>query len=155
VQVLAVVLLACFGTPPANEKLPVKIDYSERGVQPPPTLGSPQDPTPEKPAEKRTEAPASPGEAYVIVCDSNPSRVIVLDSQGKWISGVRTVEIKFEITQPATLQCLVYEGSIKPTKPPIKTWKLAQLKSVPTAEFQKMIDELQENPDGIRSMLKK
>jgi hypothetical protein len=26
---------------------------------------------------------------------------------------------------------------------------------VPTAEFQKMIDELQENPDGIRSMLKK
>jgi hypothetical protein len=157
VRILTAIITACFlGNPPEDAR--PKIDYSRSGVQPPPAIAAPQDPTPEKPAEKPIEKSTNrtvTNDAFVIACDSNPSQVIVLDAQGKWISGVRNVEIKFDIGQPASLQCQVYEGSLKPTKPLIRSWKLTQIKTVNSVEFQQMIDELQHNPDGIKSLLRK
>jgi len=93
--------------------------------------------------------------AFVIVCDSQPSKMLVLDSTGKWMSTVKSVDVKVEIGQPATITCTLYEGYLKPTKPQVRTWQLAQMKTVTATEFQQMVDAIQSNPDAIKDMLKK
>lgn len=95
------------------------------------------------------------GSVFLIACDSQPNKVLVLDSTGKWLSAVKSVEIKFEIGQPVVITCTLYEGYLKPTKPQVKSWQLAQMKTVAPTEFQQMVDSVQSNPDAIKDMLKK
>ncbi len=92
---------------------------------------------------------------FVIVCDSAPNKILVLAQDGKWMPSVRSIDIKVAIGEPATITCTMYEGSIKPTTPKVKVWQLSQMKTVPNADFQQMVDDLQTNPDAIRAMLKK
>jgi hypothetical protein len=89
---------------------------------------------------------------FVIVCDAKPGRWLVLDSTGKWISAVQIVDlgpISIGDTTPK-ITCTMWSGPIKPNNPIIKTWNLAQLKSVTEPEFQEMLDSLQADPDAIR-----
>ncbi len=91
----------------------------------------------------------------MVACDSDPNKVILLDQNGRWLSTVKSVEMKFDIGQPITVTCMMYEGVIKPSKPQIKSWQLVQLKTVPVAEFNQMLDTLQSDAEAIKSMLSK
>jgi hypothetical protein len=97
----------------------------------------------------------SAGGVFAIVCDSQPGKMLVLDSSGKWLSSVKSVEMRLEPGQPALVTCVMYEGTLKPSKPQIKSWTLSQIKSVSAAEFQQMVDAVQSNPEAIKEMLKK
>lgn len=94
------------------------------------------------------------GSVFLIVCDAKPGQVIVLDQNGKWISSVKGVEIKFDVGKSPTITCVIYEGLFRPSNPQTKTWVLAQMKTVASSEFQKMVDSLQTDPEAIKSMLK-
>lgn len=88
---------------------------------------------------------------FIIVCDAKPGQILVLDSTGTWLSTVRDAKIEFIIGENTPkVTCTMWSGPLKPTKPDVKSWDLAQLKSVTDAEFQKMVDSLQVDPEAIR-----
>jgi hypothetical protein len=89
--------------------------------------------------------------AFLVVCDTSPSKIIVLDDTGKWLHRVRETEIKIDTN--ATMKCIMYEGHYRPSNPEIKTWRLAQIKTVTEAEFQSMINNLQNDPDAVRKQM--
>lgn len=95
--------------------------------------------------------PVANDSVFIIVCDAQPSQVLVLDSNGKWLSSVRTIEMTLVIgdTSPK-VKGTMWSGPIKPKTPIVKTWTLAQLKSVTEEEFTEMVDSLQGDPDAIR-----
>ncbi len=113
---------------------------------------------PTAPADVKTDVgddtQKSSGNAFVIACDAKPGQVLVLDTSGKWLSGVKEIDIKFEIGKEASITCTIYEGVLRPSRPITKTWILAQMKTVSSTEFQKMVDLLQKDPDAIKSLLK-
>lgn len=115
--------LAAFGQPPATT--------------PPVTV---------KKEETKTES------VFVVVCDGKPGQMVVLDSNGKWIPNVKNIEIKLEVGQPATITCVIYEGVLKPSNPPVKTWSLSQMKTMSNSEFQKLVDSLQTDPSAIKTI---
>jgi hypothetical protein len=106
------------------------------------------------PKKDESQPKTDPASAFLIVCDAQPARVILLDANGKWVPTVKSVEIKFDLGGVNTITCVLYEGPLKPTAPIIKTWVLSQMKSVTAVEFQKMIDSLQSSPEAIKTSLK-
>lgn len=80
---------------------------------------------------------------FVIVTDSKPDQIIVLDDKGKWISNVREVRLAMNLGSPAQCTCTMWDGFFRPTTPLEQKWPLKQLKSVTATEFQGMIDKLQ------------
>lgn len=123
--------------------------FGQDGIVTASTTGSQQQPIP------RLDDQAS-GSILVIVCDSNPEKWLVLDSDGKWIHSVRSIELKLEIgkSTPKAI-CTMWSGPIKPTNPEVKTWDLSQFKSVGAAEFDQMVDSVQGDPEAIKKRLSK
>jgi len=91
--------------------------------------------------------------AFVIVCDSRPNQIIVLDAQGKWIPTVQSATIKVEIGHSPQITCVMWSGLFKPTNPETKVWTLAQMKSVTAQQFQQYVDQLQTDPSAIARSL--
>lgn len=100
------------------------------------------------------ESPPADGNVFVVLCDARPGQLLVINSEGKWLAGVRSVEIKSEVGKDATISCQMWDGPIRPSRPQVKTWTLAQVKTIPQTEFQRLVDSLQTDPDAIRSFLK-
>lgn len=88
--------------------------------------------------------------AFLIVCDSDPSQILVLDSTGKWLPDVKEAEVVVKLGRPAQLKCILWAGNIKPSKPAILSWDLAQIQSASLEEFQGMVDGLQSDPTFIK-----
>lgn len=93
--------------------------------------------------------------ALMIVCDAEPSKFILLDSEGKWISSVREAKLNYTLQSPPTVDCVMYEGSFKPKNPKTKTWTIVELKSVSSEDFFGYIDALQDDPLAIKKMATK
>ena len=91
-------------------------------------------------------------QVFVMVCDSAPHKLIILDESGKWMHRVKEADIRID-NGNSTVRCMLYEGSFKPTSPEVKTWRLAQLKSITEAEFQSHIDNLQTDPDAVKKAM--
>lgn len=87
--------------------------------------------------------------AFVIICDSKPNQIIVLDSTGEWLPTVRQAYIAIEIGKPSTIVCSMWSGQFKPTNIASKTWSLSQIKTVSVTQFQIYIDKLQIDPLAI------
>lgn len=94
-----------------------------------------------------------PESVFLIVCDANPDKIIVLNGQGKWIPTVKEAMIKFQTGIKPKITCMMYSGFYKPTNPEVKVWQIAQLKSVTPVEFQQMIDSLQKDPESIKKAI--
>lgn len=90
--------------------------------------------------------------AFLIICDTAPHKIIVLDDTGKWMHRVRETEIKID-SNSTLMKCVMFEGHYRPSSPESKNWKLAQIKTVSETEFQTMINELQSDPDVVRKKL--
>ena len=93
--------------------------------------------------------------ALMIVCDAEPSKFILLDSEGKWLSSVREAKLNYTLQAPPTIECTMYEGAFKPKNPKMKTWSITEIKSVSSEDFYGYIDALQEDPFAIKKMLTK
>lgn len=95
------------------------------------------------------------GSAFLIVCDAQPNKVLVLDSNGKWIPNVKGIELKLDIgAGSVVVSCTIYDGIVKPSKPQIRIFTVTQMKTTNAVEFQQLIDDLQSNPDAIKNFLK-
>lgn len=92
---------------------------------------------------------------FIIACDVEPKKIIILDNTGKWLNDVKSVNVIFAGGVPPIVTCTIYRGFVRPTRPEIKTWKLAQFKSVNTEDFQSMIDGLQTDPNAVTKILDK
>lgn len=124
-------------------------------AQLPQTQAQAEKKNPAKPAAVDVELLEPTSKAFIVTCDSQPSKTIVLDSDGKWISNVKSVEVKFDIGgSGGIITCVMYDGLIRPTKPTVKSWILGQMKTVPAAEFQQLIDNLQVDPEAVKAFLK-
>lgn len=128
-----------------------QIDFGQRFAVPPTVseeVGKPAAPT-------VVAAPVTG--VYVVTDETNPGKIIVLDTNGKWLPTVR--EIRQETTlitgQNPTVVCVMYEGTYRPTQPSVKTWQLMQSKTVTSHEFQRLVDDLQTNPDALKSTIKR
>lgn len=82
-------------------------------------------------------------QAFLIICDTDPGKFIVLDDAGLWLPDVKSADVIINIGNPATIRCTMYAGLIKPTNPLVRSFMLVQIQSVPLTDFQKMIDGLQ------------
>ena len=98
--------------------------------------------------ESKPEEPKAPTIKYVymIFCENQPDKVILLDNTGKWIPDVKSVSISLEIGKPAKCIATIWKGFYKPSNPETKVWELKQAKSVDSDTFQQYIDKLQSNP---------
>jgi hypothetical protein len=97
-----------------------------------------------------TPVNATTNTAFVILCDENPSQIIVLDSNGAWMPGVRTAAISVEIGKPvAKIVCTLWDGPFRPTNPQTMNLQLSQIKSVSVDEFQDYVDKLQNDPMAV------
>ncbi len=125
-------------------------------VDPPAAKTKAKPPAPTNPdtGSDNDQTPKASGNVFVIVCDAKPGQMIVLDGDGKWVPSVKGIEIKFDVGQSPTLTCTIYEGQFKPSRPQMKSWTISQMKTVSNAEFQRMVDSLQTDPEAIKSMLK-
>lgn len=106
-------------------------------------------------AQTKTAAPSVPAvgataSAYLIICDSDPEKIIVLDESGKWLPTVKSADIQFAVGQKPKITCILYSGAFKPTNPTTKTSLLSEVKTVTATEFQGMIDSLQVDPSALR-----
>lgn len=108
-----------------------------------------QDPAP------TAQQPQANNNVLLIVCDAEPSKFILLDSDGKWLANVREAKINYSLLAQPTIDCVMYEGPFKPTKPKTKTWNIVELKSVSSEEFYNYVDSLQDDPSAIKKMLSK
>ncbi len=129
-------------------------EFVEEKPQVPTPVIVKQDPLTQILPNEESPKPETLPSAFVIVCDSAPGKVIVLDKDGKWISTTKAVDVRFIIGHEATISVVIYEGIVKPSKPEIRVWHLAQLKSVSALEFQKMVDNLQTDPTAIGATIK-
>lgn len=118
------------------------------------------DPTPEKPVTQVNPTIASSvnpdvasgnNHGFLIVCNNNPQKFIVLDNDGNWTPDVREAVIKLKIADDASMECVSFVGLIEPSNPKRVSWHLLEMKSVSDEEFQQMIDGLQAD----RGFLKK
>lgn len=99
--------------------------------------------------------PQANNNVLLIVCDAEPSKFILLDSDGKWLSSVREAKINYTLLAQPTIDCVMYDGPFKPSKPKTKTWNIIELKSVSSEEFYGYVDSLQDDPLAIKKMLSK
>jgi len=98
----------------------------------------------------RLDGAPTPDSVFIVVCDANPSQILILDEDGKWIDTIRSIELSFVMGQRPNVKCTMWSGPFKPTVPDVKVWNLAQLKSVSEDEFQQMVDSLQTDPEAVR-----
>lgn len=113
---------------------------------------------PPKPKETKPEIKApTTQKIHKIVCDENPNRIIVVDEHGKWMATVRetTTITTANPDSPVMVTCVMYEGLIKPSQPLTKTWRLASEKSLSAAEFQQLIDALQNDQEAVKKLIAK
>lgn len=155
---------AATADPPKDAKKTEEYDPTKRFAVPPTVVNGPESQPPpinkgpvfaeRQPADQVAEVV---GAIYVIADESSPGKIIVLDASGKWLPTVR--EIRQDVTlingQNPTIVCTMYEGTYRPTKPVVKTWQLAQSKTVASHDFQQMIDSLQTNPEALRTTIRK
>lgn len=92
------------------------------------------------------------GAVFLIVCDSDPTKIIVLDNSGKWMNNVKAANVSMKLGQPTSLECIMWDGPFKPSNPSCLTWELLQLQSMSAVEFQKMTDGLQSDPLFIKKI---
>ena len=93
-----------------------------------------------------------PKTTFLLVCDTAPSKIIVLDDNGKWLHRVKEAEIKIDGTT-ASIRCTLYEGHYRPTSPDIKIYRLSQVKSISESDFQTLINNLQDDPTAVKRFL--
>lgn len=108
-------------------------------------MGFAQEPATTKPAETIPRLDGGKS-VFMIICDASPDRYIVLDQDGKWLPNVKNAHIRFDLGKAPVMTCTMYSGVYEPTNPEVKMWRLAQMRSVSTTEFQRTIDSLQSNP---------
>lgn len=93
-----------------------------------------------------------PKAAFLLICDTTPSKVIILDETGKWLHRAKEIEVKVD-GSTSTIKCTLYEGHYRPSSPEIKSFRLSQVKTVSETEFQTMINNLQTDPDAVRKSM--
>lgn len=100
------------------------------------------------------EVKSDPKSVFLLICESNPEQLCVLDSSGSWISDVRSAKINFTIgsTKPQ-IECTMWAGPFKPSSPRVSTWDLIQIKSVSQEKFQTVIDSLQNDSAAVRKLI--
>ena len=108
-------------------------------------MGYAQEPATTKPADTIPRLDGGKS-VFMIVCDESPDKYIVLDQDGKWLPTVKNAQIRFDLGKAPMMTCTMYSGIYVPTNPDVKMWRLAQMRSVSMAEFQRTIDSLQSNP---------
>jgi hypothetical protein len=98
------------------------------------------------------EAIAQPGngaeECYVVFCESDTRKCLVFDSSGNWIRQVRVMHLAMEYPNKAYVALQQWEGVYRPTKPGTKSLYVGKITSISAAEFQKMIDDLNNGGAG-------
>ena len=104
--------------------------------------------------ESTPSVSTNPKSVFLIICESNPEQLCVLDSKGSWISDVRSAKINFTIgsTKPQ-IECTMWAGPFKPSAPRVSTWDLVQIKSVDQDKFQTVIDSLQNDSSAVRKLI--
>lgn len=82
----------------------------------------------------------------VVVNQDEPSQMLVVTSDGTWVSDAREVKItaKLGTGENPIVECTIYKGVLKPSKPTIRTWKLNGFIVAKDQEFQRILDGIQE-----------
>ena len=91
---------------------------------------------------------------FLLLCESDPQLMCVLDADGIWISNVRSAKIDFVIgLAKPQIECTMWSGPFKPTKPKVTSWDLLQVKSVTKDKFQTVVDSLQTDSAAVKKMI--
>ena len=93
-----------------------------------------------------------PKSAFLLICDSSPSKIILLDEAGRWMHRVKEIEVRID-GNSSVVKCTSYEGHYRPTSPDVRQFRLSQVKTVSESEFQAMINNLQTDPDAVRKSM--
>lgn len=93
-------------------------------------------------AKAADEAADEVKQCSILFCKEDAKKFIVFESDGTWMDAVRWLELSVKDGQAAA-KLTLWRGMFKPTKPDTQIRTIAQIQSVPTAEFQKAIDDLQ------------
>lgn len=93
-----------------------------------------------------------PKSAFLLICDTSPSKIILLDEAGRWMHRVKEIEVRID-GNSSVVKCTSYEGHYRPTSPDVRQFRLSQVKTVSESEFQVMINNLQTDPDAVRKSM--
>ena len=138
-KILMVVALSAFC-------LPATLQAQEEGENALPSLAETEAQTSVNTADTKT--------VFLLICESDPQLLCVLDNKGNWINEVRSAKINFTIGEgKPQIECTMWAGPFKPSKPKVITWDLIQIKSIDKQKFQTIIDSLQSDPSAVRKMI--
>jgi len=75
-------------------------------------------------------------------CTDNLAKVLIHRNDGKLVANARSLTIKMDrVGEPPYATCQIYDGLFPPTKPDVLSWRIAEIRFVTPADFQKLIDE--------------
>jgi hypothetical protein len=127
--------------------VPVPYGFAqEDGVKIPITpLGAPTEDTlvvePPKTATIQTTGQSSNATVQLYMCDTDLTRILVMDGAGKLISTVRSVSYTQKVGQVPMCECGLFGSYFAPTSPLTKKWPVSKITTVTAEVFQQMIDE--------------
>lgn len=137
-----VLLMVCFSLFSISQHAPI-ITADDTETDTPPAQPPVQPPIQPSTTNTRTQ---SDSHVFIIIADSSPDQVIVLDANGKWLPDIKSVTFTVTIGEDPTCTCVMWSGFYRPTDPVEITWPLRQVRSVGLTEFKSMIDSLQNDP---------
>jgi hypothetical protein len=92
-------------------------------------------------ARQTVDVPAE-GVCRVTFCTDDLRRILIHDAKGSLVINARSVDLKIaRIGELPIVTCKIYDGIFEPTGAPTKTWKLAEMRFVEAADFQKLVDQ--------------
>lgn len=79
----------------------------------------------------------------ILINESSPDQMIIFDSNGVWLDSIKSGTLELEIgTGKITATLLSWKGVIKPKNPKTSKYKVKELKSVTSVEFENQLEQL-------------
>jgi hypothetical protein len=84
---------------------------------------------------------------YIVFCESDTRKCLIFDEKGNWLRQVRLMQMAMKYPEKAYVALKMYEGIYEPSAPIVQKRWVTKIRAISTADFQKMIDDLNKGRD--------
>lgn len=94
--------------------------------------------------QKRTPPTQESKRAVLIINSDNVSMMLLVDTNGRWISEARQIKMTTKLGTKPKVACKIYRGLYEPSNPEEKSWELSGIVGTDNEQFKVILDDLQD-----------